>query len=55
MMPVCSTRFRAVALARMAYGIMKQYKLSADSVSKSTGVSKANLAFIRVHGGCRAP
>ncbi len=39
----------AALQAGMAYGIMKQYKLSPDSVSKSTGVSKANLEFIRVH------
>lgn len=33
----------------MSYGIMKQYKLSPDSVSKTTGVSKANLEFFRVN------
>jgi len=33
----------------MSYGIMKQYKLSADSVSKTTGVSKANLEFFRAN------
>jgi hypothetical protein len=33
----------------MSYGVMKQYKLSADSVSKTTGVSKANLEFWRAH------
>ena len=29
----------------MSYGVMKQYKLTPDSVSKTTGVSKANLEF----------
>jgi hypothetical protein len=33
----------------MSYGIMKQYKLTADSVSKATGVSKANLEFFRAN------
>lgn len=33
----------------MSYGVMKQYKLSPDSVSRSTGVSKANLEFFRAH------
>ena len=33
----------------MSYGVMKQYKLSADSVAKTTGVSKANLEFWRAH------
>jgi hypothetical protein len=33
----------------MSYGVMKQYKLSADSVSKTTGVSKANLEFFRAN------
>ena len=33
----------------MSYGVMKQYKLTADSVSKTTGVSKANLEFFRTH------
>ena len=33
----------------MSYGVMKQYKLSADSVSKATGVSKANLEFFRAN------
>lgn len=39
----------AMLQAGMSYGIMKQYNLSADSVSKSTGVSKANLEFMRVN------
>jgi hypothetical protein len=33
----------------MSYGVMKQYKLSVDSVSKTTGVSKANLEFFRAN------
>jgi hypothetical protein len=33
----------------MSYGVMKQYKLTADSVSKTTGVSKANLEFFRAN------
>jgi hypothetical protein len=33
----------------MSYGMMKEYKLSADSVSKATGVSKANLEFWRTN------
>ena len=33
----------------MSYSVMKQYKLSADSVSKTTGVNKANLEFFRAH------
>jgi hypothetical protein len=39
----------AMLQAGMSYGIMKQYKLSPDSVSKSTGVSKANLEFFRAN------
>jgi hypothetical protein len=39
----------AMIQAGMSYGIMKQYKLSPDSVSKSTGVSKANLEFFRAN------
>jgi hypothetical protein len=39
----------AMIHAGMSYGIMKQYKLSPDSVSKSTGVSKANLEFFRTN------
>ena len=39
----------AMIQAGMSYGIMKQYKLSADSVSKTTGVSKANLEFFRAN------
>jgi hypothetical protein len=33
----------------MSYAVMKQYKLSADSVSKTTGVSKANLEFFQTN------
>lgn len=49
-----STREFAVAQgamlqSAMSYGIMKQYKLSPDSVSKSAGVSKANLEFFRAN------
>ncbi len=33
----------------MSYGVMKQYKLTPDSVSKTTGVSKANLEFFRAN------
>ena len=33
----------------MSYGLMKQYNLTADSVSKATGVSKANLEFFRAN------
>jgi hypothetical protein len=39
----------AMIQAGMSYGIMKQYKLSPDSVSKTTGVSKANLEFFRAN------
>jgi len=35
----------ALLQAGMAYGIMKQYKIPADSVVKTTGVSRANLDF----------
>jgi hypothetical protein len=35
--------------AGMSYGLMKQMKLSADSVVKATGVSRANLEFFRVN------
>ena len=49
-----TTREYAVALGAMlqmgmSYGIMKEYKLTADSVSKATGVSKANLEFYGTH------
>jgi hypothetical protein len=47
---------REVALAQgaflqagMSYGLMKQLKLSPDSVVKVTGVSRANLEFFRVN------
>jgi len=33
----------------MSYGLMKQYNLTADSVSKATGASKANLEFFRAN------
>jgi hypothetical protein len=33
----------------MSYGLMKQYKMSADSVHKATGVSTANLEFYRAN------
>jgi hypothetical protein len=39
----------AMIHAGMSYGIMKQYRLSPDSVSKTTGVSKANLEFFRAN------
>ena len=39
----------AMLQAGMSYAIMKQYKLTADSVSKTTGVSKANLEFFRAN------
>jgi hypothetical protein len=39
----------AMIHAGMSYGIMKEYKLSPDSVSKTTGVSKANLEFFRAN------
>jgi hypothetical protein len=39
----------AMLQAGMSYGLMKQLKLSPDSVSKTTGVSKANLEFIRAN------
>ena len=35
--------------AGMSYGLMKQMKLSPDSVVKVTGVSRANLEFFRVN------
>jgi hypothetical protein len=35
--------------AGMSYGLMKQLKLSPDSVIKTTGVSRANLDFFRVN------
>jgi len=35
--------------AGMSYGLMKQMKLSPDSVVKTTGVSRANLEFFRVN------
>lgn len=35
--------------AGMSYGLMKQMKLSPDSVAKVTGVSRANLEFFRVN------
>src|SRR5215210_3944478 len=37
----------AMLQAGMSYGLMKQLKLSPDSVSKTTGVSKANLDFMQ--------
>jgi hypothetical protein len=33
----------------MSYGLMKQYKMTADSVHKATGVSMANLEFYRTN------
>jgi hypothetical protein len=33
----------------MSYGFMNQYHLTADSVSRATGVSKANLEFFRAN------
>jgi hypothetical protein len=33
----------------MSYGLMKQYKMTADSVHKATGVSIANLEFYRAN------
>jgi hypothetical protein len=33
----------------MAYGLMKQYHLTADSIVKATGVSRANLEFFRAN------
>lgn len=49
-----TTREYAVALSAMlqvgmSYGLMKEYELTADSVSRATGVSKANLEFYRTH------
>ena len=35
--------------AGMSYGLMKQLKLSPDSVVKATGVSRANLEFFRAN------
>ena len=39
----------ALLQAGMSYGVMKQYKLTADSVHKATGVSIANLEFYRAN------
>jgi hypothetical protein len=39
----------ALLQAGMSYGLMKQYKLTADSVHKATGVSMANLEFYRTN------
>ena len=41
----------ALLQAGMSYGLMKQYKLTADSVHKATGVSMANLEFYRTNEG----
>jgi len=39
----------AILQAGMSYGLMKQLKLSPDSVIKTTGVSRANLEFFGVN------
>jgi hypothetical protein len=39
----------ALLQAGMSYGLMKQYKMTADSVHKATGVSMANLEFYRAN------
>lgn len=39
----------AMLQAGMSYGLMKQLKLSPDSISRTTGVSKANLEFMQAN------